>query len=229
MLSALLMFRRVAKAFRHAVREEDFPNVFGAGVLLVVIGTVTYSLGSGWNVVDALYIAVATLTTTSVSDPDLVLQDGWLNRFTVLHLLVGIGILVEILRRKLQASRTSPEQLLRAVSSVYGLDIDEGNVAEARERMLEVADQHIRTRLILEPAERCDLLLGVWRVICLNVKQADTLNDDVTGIDWGWRRDAETIGSQRPWLRGTGWHIDPRPAVIWRHPEQPKRRSRRAA
>jgi voltage-gated potassium channel len=99
MLSALLMFRRVAKAFRHAVREEDFLNVFGAGALLVVIGTVTYSLGSGWNVVDALYFAVATLTTTSVSDPDLVLQDGWLKLFTVLYLLVGIGILVEILRR----------------------------------------------------------------------------------------------------------------------------------
>jgi voltage-gated potassium channel len=73
--------------------------VFGAGVLLVVIGTLTYSLASGWNVVDALYFAVATLTTTSVSDPDLVLQDGWLKLFTVLYLLVGIGILVEILRR----------------------------------------------------------------------------------------------------------------------------------
>jgi len=68
-------------------------------MLLVVIGTVTYSLGAGWNVVDALYFAVATLTTTSVSDPDLVLQDGWLKLFTVFYLLVGIGILVEILRR----------------------------------------------------------------------------------------------------------------------------------
>jgi protein-S-isoprenylcysteine O-methyltransferase Ste14 len=53
--------------------------VFGAGVLLVVIGTVTHSLGAGWNVV--------------------VLQDGWLKLFTVLYLLIGIGILVEILRR----------------------------------------------------------------------------------------------------------------------------------
>ena len=103
MLSALLMFRRVAKAFRYAVREEEFLNVFGAGVLLVVIGTVTYTLGAGWNVVDALYFAVSTLTTTSVSDPDLVLQDGWLKLFTVLYLLVGIGILVEILRRLGQA------------------------------------------------------------------------------------------------------------------------------
>lgn len=36
---------------------------------------------------------------TSVSDPDLVLQDGWLKLFAVLYLLVGIGILVDILRR----------------------------------------------------------------------------------------------------------------------------------
>jgi hypothetical protein len=98
-VSALLMLGRVAKAFRYAVREEEFLNVFGAGVLLVVIGTLTYALGSGWNVVDALYFAVATLTTTSVTDPDLVLQDGWLKLFTVFYLLIGIGILVEILRR----------------------------------------------------------------------------------------------------------------------------------
>jgi hypothetical protein len=99
MLSALLMFRRVAAAFRYAVREEAFLTVFSAGALLVAIGTLTYTLGAGWNVVDALYFAVATLTTTSVSDPDLVLQDGWLKLFTVFYLLVGIGILVEILRR----------------------------------------------------------------------------------------------------------------------------------
>jgi len=85
MLSALLMLRRVSKAFRYAVREDEFLNVFGAGVLLVVIGTVTYSLGAGWNVVDSLYLAVATPTTTSVSDPDLVLRDGWLKLSTVLY------------------------------------------------------------------------------------------------------------------------------------------------
>jgi hypothetical protein len=45
MLSALLMLRRVGRALRHAVREEDFRPVFGAGVLLVFIGTISYSLG----------------------------------------------------------------------------------------------------------------------------------------------------------------------------------------
>jgi hypothetical protein len=49
--------------------------------------------------VDALYFSVSTLTTTSVSDPDLVLQDGWVKIFTILYQLIGIGILVETLRR----------------------------------------------------------------------------------------------------------------------------------
>ena len=99
MLSALLMLRRVARALQYAVREEDFVPVLTAGALLVVIGTTAYALGADWNVVDALYFAVATLTTTSVADPDLVLEDGWLKVFTILFQLVGIGILVEIRRR----------------------------------------------------------------------------------------------------------------------------------
>ena len=76
-----------------------FLTVLGAGVTLVITGTVSYALGEGWNVVDALYFAVSTLTTTSVADPELVLEHRWMKVFTVLYLLIGIGILVEILRR----------------------------------------------------------------------------------------------------------------------------------
>jgi Ion channel len=99
MVSALVMLRRVARALRYAAREDDFVAVLSAGATLLVIGTLTYTLGQDWNVVDSLYFAVATLTTTSVSDPDLVLQEGWLKIFTILYQLIGIGILVEILRR----------------------------------------------------------------------------------------------------------------------------------
>jgi hypothetical protein len=99
MLSALMMLRRVLPAFRYAVREEEFLNVFGAALLLVVIGTITYALGEEWHVVDAFYFTVSTLTTTSVADPELVLTDRWLKVFSVFYQLVGIGILVEVLRR----------------------------------------------------------------------------------------------------------------------------------
>ena len=98
-LSALLMLGRVTRALRHAFREEDFGPVLGAGALLVFLGTLAYVGVQGWSVVDALYFSVSTLTTTSVSDPDLVLDDGWMKIFTILYQLIGIGILVEILRR----------------------------------------------------------------------------------------------------------------------------------
>jgi hypothetical protein len=99
MVSALLMWRRFAAALRVALRDEDFGRILGAGLLLIVVGTVTYTLGNGWSVVDGLYVAVATLTTSSILDPELTITDGWLKVFTSLYVLVGIGILVEVVRR----------------------------------------------------------------------------------------------------------------------------------
>jgi hypothetical protein len=90
--------RRLTWALRYAVREEGFLPVLSAGALLVAIGTLAYALGQGWNVVDAFYFAVATLTTSSIQGPELVLDDRWLKLFTVFYLLVGVGIVVEIVR-----------------------------------------------------------------------------------------------------------------------------------
>ena len=99
MISALLMLRRLAAALRVALREEDFGRVLSAGLLLIITGTLAYSLGAGWSVVDGLYVAVATLTTSSILDPELTITDAWLKVFTAGYVLVGIGILVEIARR----------------------------------------------------------------------------------------------------------------------------------
>ena len=99
MISALLMLRRLAAALRVALRDEDFGRVLSAGLLLIVTGTLAYSLGGGWSVVDGLYVAVATLTTSSVLDPKLTVADPWLKVFTAGYVLVGIGILVEVARR----------------------------------------------------------------------------------------------------------------------------------
>ena len=99
MLSALLMMRRLAVALRVALREEDFGRVLSAAAALIVVGTLAYSLGAGWSVVDGLYVAVATLTTSSILDPKLTIEDPWLKIFTAGYVLVGIGILVEVARR----------------------------------------------------------------------------------------------------------------------------------
>jgi hypothetical protein len=93
------MWRRLLRAMRYALREESFGPVLSAGGFLIAIGTITYSIGNGWNLIDSLYFAVATLTTSSIADPDLALEEGWMKLFTVFYILIGIGILVEIVRR----------------------------------------------------------------------------------------------------------------------------------
>jgi hypothetical protein len=93
------MLHRLARAFGFAVREQEFAPVFGAAVTLVFVGTLAYSLGEGWSVTDGFYFAVATLTTSSIADPELVLTDPWLKVFTAFYVLTGIGILVELVRR----------------------------------------------------------------------------------------------------------------------------------
>jgi hypothetical protein len=98
-ISVATMFKRFFDAMKYAAREESFVAVAGAAISLVLIGTVTYSLGEGWNVADGFYFAVCTLTTSSIADPHLTLTHEALKIFTALYVLTGIGILVEVARQ----------------------------------------------------------------------------------------------------------------------------------
>jgi hypothetical protein len=61
--------------------------------------SVRTTFGEGWSLVDGFYVAVATLTTSSILNPELTLTEPWLEVFTAFYVLVGIGILVEVARR----------------------------------------------------------------------------------------------------------------------------------
>ena len=93
------MFERFAKALRIAVRDEGFAQILGTGILLVIVGTLTYTTSQDWSLVDGFYFAVATLTTSSIADPDLTITGAPIKIVTVFYILVGIGILVELARQ----------------------------------------------------------------------------------------------------------------------------------
>ena len=97
-MSVLFALRRMRRAVRYAVKEEHFAAVAGASVVLIMVGTVAYTLGEGWSVVDGFYFAVCTLTTSSIADPNLTLTHDALKIFTAVYVLTGIGILVELAR-----------------------------------------------------------------------------------------------------------------------------------
>jgi uncharacterized membrane protein YkgB len=99
LLSALLMYRRFARALKTAAREEGFVQILGAGAFLVVLGTLVYATSQDWSLIDGFYFAVATLTTSSIADPRLVITGAPIKIFTVFYILVGIGILVELARQ----------------------------------------------------------------------------------------------------------------------------------
>ena len=82
-----------------ALGAEDFVRVLGAAAALILTGTLTYWVAQDWSLVDSLYVAVATLTTSSILDPELTITDAWLKIFTAGYVLLGIGILVEVARR----------------------------------------------------------------------------------------------------------------------------------
>ena len=92
------MLGRMLAAMKYARKEENFAAVAGAAFALIFLGTVTYSFGEGWSVIDGFYFAVATLTTTGVADPHLTLTHDALKVFTAFFVLTGIGILVELAR-----------------------------------------------------------------------------------------------------------------------------------
>lgn len=98
-LSALLMYQRFAKALKIAVRDEGFVQILGTGILLVIVGTLTYTTSQDWSLVDGFYFAVMTLTTASIADPELTITGAPIKIFTVFYVLVGIGILVEVVRQ----------------------------------------------------------------------------------------------------------------------------------
>ena len=99
MLSVLTMLRRMFRAMKYAAKEEHFGAVAGASIVLILVGTVTYTLGEGWSVANGFYFAVCTLTTSSIADPSLTLTHDALKIFTAIYVLIGIGILVELARR----------------------------------------------------------------------------------------------------------------------------------
>jgi hypothetical protein len=99
---------------RVALREEDFARVLGAGLLLIVIGTVTYSLGAGWSPVDGFTSRSRRSPRRASSIRSLPFSDPWLKIFTAGYVLVGIGILVEVARRLGMAFITARKELEQA-------------------------------------------------------------------------------------------------------------------
>jgi len=90
-----LLGSRVQRAIRQALRDPETRGLIYATLLILVLGTTFYRVVEGWSWVDSLYFAVVTLTTVGYGDLTPQTDAGKL--FTVLYILVGLGILASFI------------------------------------------------------------------------------------------------------------------------------------
>jgi voltage-gated potassium channel len=92
MISFLVLLRRFRQAFSALVRDPETRSLPGVALLLLLSGTIFYSRAEGWTLLEALYFSLTTLTTIGIGD--LSPTSDWSRIFTILYVLVGLGVLV---------------------------------------------------------------------------------------------------------------------------------------
>ena len=97
MLSFLITLGQFVRAIWNGVRDPEFRALFILVIVLLLTGMLFYARVEGWSLLDSLYFSVTTLTTVGYGD--LSPSTPASKIFTMVYVLLGIGILVGFLER----------------------------------------------------------------------------------------------------------------------------------
>lgn len=82
---------RVFADYLHTIARPEFRPIFGSVLVVLAVGTMVFRWLEGWSVVDSLYFCVVTLSTIGYGD--LTPSNDVAKLFSVLYIIVGVGIL----------------------------------------------------------------------------------------------------------------------------------------
>lgn len=77
------------------LKDENYRDLLITTIIILVIGTFTYNYLEGWTYIDSLYFSVVTLTTIGYGDFTPQTDAGKL--FTILYIVVGIGMILSFI------------------------------------------------------------------------------------------------------------------------------------
>ncbi len=100
-ISFLRALRDLIRAIAEVARDPETRALPVIAGVLILTGTVFYWLTEGWTVVQAFYFSVITLTTVGYGDFSPTTAGTQI--FTVVYILLGIGVLVALLTSIAQA------------------------------------------------------------------------------------------------------------------------------
>lgn len=114
MISFVSILLRFVRDVRAGLRDPEFQALFFLVAATLLSGTVFYRQAEGWGWLDSLYFSVVTLTTVGYGD--LAPSTPYSKLFTIVYVLVGIGLLVAFLNAVAQRTiiRRNEEKEARA-------------------------------------------------------------------------------------------------------------------
>ena len=90
-------FKNFLETLRALLADEAFRAAFAMLAALMTVGTVFYVVVEGWSPLDSLYFAVIAAATVGFGD--FAPQTDLGKAFTIIYVLIGVGLLVMILSR----------------------------------------------------------------------------------------------------------------------------------
>ena len=88
---------RFFRAVRRGFKEPAFRGLFYLVSIIIGSGTIFYRAVEGWSWLDSFYFTVITLTTVGYGD--LTPERALSKLFTVMIILMGIGLLIALIER----------------------------------------------------------------------------------------------------------------------------------
>ena len=91
MPALLLVLIRFIRSIGRGLKEPEFRGIFSWVAILILTGMVFYHQWEGWSWLDSLYFSVVTLTTVGYGDLSPQTSVGKI--FTMIYIILGLGIL----------------------------------------------------------------------------------------------------------------------------------------
>jgi voltage-gated potassium channel len=112
MVAFLLMLNYFGRILRFAWRDPAFRFLLVATSFVLLLGMLFYHSVEGWRWLDSLYFSVITLATVGYGDFAPKTDLGKV--FTMIYVLIGIGLLVSIFTRFADAMLAARKEKLEA-------------------------------------------------------------------------------------------------------------------
>jgi voltage-gated potassium channel Kch len=125
LIAVYILLRHMGYSLRRAFRNQETRGLVYLAFIVLGLGTIFYRAFEGLSWVDALYFSVVTLTTVGYGDFVPVTDGGKL--FTILYILVGLGIIAKFIVLLAQSDSEATEPVEKNKDPKAAERVDDGS------------------------------------------------------------------------------------------------------